>query len=74
MTASRTLNLMVVWLFTRVKGLMAAGLQLWMDPILNVEGMGVDHPYLWLGQALWDVAHGCNVSPHVCVHKCILLV
>jgi hypothetical protein len=52
MTASRTLNLMVVWLFTRVKGLMVAGLQLWMDLILNVEGMGADHPYLWPGQAL----------------------
>lgn len=43
---------------------MAAGLQLWLAPILNVEGMGADHPYLWPGQALWDVALECYVSPH----------
>jgi hypothetical protein len=70
MTASRALNSMVAWLFARVKGLMVAGLQLWLAPILNVEGMGFDHPYLWPGQAPWDVAHECNVSRHPGVWYC----
>lgn len=64
MTASLALNSMVAWLFVRGRIPMAVGLQLWLAPILNVEGMGADHPYLWLGQALWDVAHECNLSPH----------
>jgi hypothetical protein len=63
--ASLALNFLVVGLFARGRSPMAPGWQLWLAPILNDEGMGADHPYLWPGQAWCDVALECCVSPHL---------
>jgi hypothetical protein len=41
---------------------MAPAWKLWLAPILNDEGMGADHPYLWPSQVWCDVA--LEVSPH----------
>jgi hypothetical protein len=50
--ASLALNFLAARLFVRRRSHTAPGWKLWMAPILNVEGMKANHPYLWPGQAL----------------------